>query len=360
MRSLALKKGNIHACPEDRCTRMFLQSRRLVEHGIRGVHSDGINSFRTMQSGSVMNHEFSLNDIAKKHATLLLTGSGCSAIQRLPHHLTSSSSETLQREVLLLNAVDTRHFVPGPGFGQQISEPSVRREFIVIRFLYLSFNYGNENKLFLVTADQTASDMPVFGTMLGEQKHPGHPLWKANESGVATFRVKHYLTTAIIKGYYSKPPSEFKKQYDRAESKHKSMHPVFPQLQPLAAMQQPNQFDELASSAEAGSDSSDSDLDENAGVEELILIAAMASEQRLDPGHAGGEDYEGELIEASTENRERLVGASLESLKLAEAPRAAESNTTAGIAAEFAADLNVPAGISGKPTSVTHSNVMYL
>ncbi len=232
-------------------------------------------------------------------------------------------------------------------FGQQTSEPYVRREFIVIRFLYLSFNYGNENKEWFVTADQTSSDMPLFGTMSGQQKHPGHPLWIANESGVATFRVKHYLTTAIIKGYFSKTPSDFKKQYDRAKSKHESMHPVIPQLQPLAAMQQPNQFDELASSAEAGSDSSDSDLDENAGVEELILIAAMSSEQRLDPGHAGGEDYEGELIEASTENRERLVGASL----------AAELNTTAGIAAEFAADLNVPAGISGKPTSVTHSTL---
>jgi len=106
-----------------------------------------------------------------------------------------------------------------------------------------------------------------------------------------------------------------------------------------------------------GSDSSDSDLDENAGVEELILIAAMASEQRLDPGHAGGEDYQGGLIEASTENRERLVGASLESLELAQARRAAELNTTAGIAAEFAADLNVPAGISGKPNSLTHSTL---
>ena len=63
------------------------------------------------------------------------------------------------------------------------------------------------------------------------------------------------------------------------------------------------------------------------------------------------------LIEASTENRERLVGASLESLELAQARRAAELNTTAGIAAEFAADLNVPAGISGKPTSVTHSTL---
>ena len=111
---------------------------------------------------------------------------------------------------------------------------------------------------------------------------------------------------------------------------------------------------------EAGSDLSDSELDDSIGVEELTLIAnsaATASEQMLDPGHAGGEDYQGGLIEASTENRERLVGASLESLELAQARRAAELNTTAGIAAEFAADLNVPAGISGKPNSVTHSTL---
>ena len=206
-----------------------------------------------------------------------------------------------------------------------------------------------------MTADQTASDMPLFGTMLGQQKHPGHPLWTANADGGATFRVKHLLTTAIIKGYFSKNPSDFKKQYDRAMLKHASAHPVIPQ--PLAVMQQPNQFYELASSADAGSDLSDSDLDDSIGVEELTLIAATASEQMLDPGHAGGEDYQGGLIEASTENRERLVGASLESLELAQARRAAGLNTTAGIAAEFAADLNVPAGISGKPNSVTHSTL---
>ena len=96
--------------------------------------------------------------------------------------------------------------------------------------------------------------------------------------------------------------------------KDASANPVIPQLQPLA---------------EANSDLSDSDLDD-----------------MLDPGHAG-EDYQGGLIEESTENRERLVGASL----------AAELNTTAGIAAEFAVNLNVSASISGKPTSVTHSTL---
>ena len=210
--SLAERKGTICTCPEDRCTRMFIRSHHLEKHCAKGVHSDGVNSFRTMQSGNVMNHEFSLNDVAKKHAILLLTGSGCAAVQRFQHHLTSGSGQTLQPEMLLLNEVtDTRHFAPSAGFGQQISEPFVRREFIVIRFLYLSFTYGNENKLFLVTADQTSSDMPLFGTMLGEQKHPGHPLWIANADGVATFRVKHLLTTAIIKGYFSKNPSDFKK-----------------------------------------------------------------------------------------------------------------------------------------------------
>jgi len=323
--SLAESKGTIYTCPEDRCTRMFIRSYHLEKHCAKGDHSDGINSFRTMQSGSVMNHEFSLNDVAKKHAMLLLTGSGCAAVQRFPHHLTSGSGETLQPEMLLLNdVIETRHFIPDAGFGQQTSEPYVRREFIVIRFLYLSFNYGNENKEWFVTADQTSSDMPLFGTMSGQQKHPGHPLWIANTDGVATFRVKHLLTTAIIKGYFSKTPSDFKKQYDRAMLKNASAQPVIPQLQPLAAMQQ-------STSAEADSDLSDSDLD-----------------NMLDPGHAGGEDYQGGLIEASTENRERLVGASLESLELAQARRAAELNTTAGIAAEFAADLNVPAGISGK------------
>ena len=269
-----------------------------------------------MQSGSVMNHEFSLNDVAKKHAILLLTGSGCAAVQRFQHHLTSGSGQTLEPEMLLLNDItDTLHFVPSAGFGQQISEPSVRREFIVIQFLYLSFKYGNEDKLFFVTADQISSDMPLFGTILGQQKHPGHPLWIANADGVATFRVKHLLTTAIIKGYFSKNPSDFKKQYDRAMLKEASANPVIPQLQPLV---------------EVDSDlSSDSDLDD-----------------MLAPGHAG-EDYQGGLIEASTENRERLVGASL----------AAELNTTAGIAAEFPVNLNVSASISGKPTSVTH---MYL
>ena len=142
--------------------------------------------------------------------------------------------------------------------------------------------------------------MPLFGTMLGQQKHPGHPLWTANADGVATIRVKHLLTTAIIKGYFSKNPSDFKKQYDRAMLKDASAQPVIPQLQPLAAMQQSNQFYELASSAEAGSDLSDSDLDDSIGVEELTLIAnsaATASEQMLDPGHAGGEDYQGGWID---------------------------------------------------------------
>lgn len=314
-RSLAERKGTICTCPEDRCTRYFIQSHNLEKHCAKGVHSDGINSFRTMQSGSVMNHEFSLNDVAKKHAILLLTGSGCAAVQRFQHHLTSGSGQTLEPEMLLLNDItDTLHFVPSAGFGQQISEPSVRREFIVIQFLYLSFKYGNEDKLFFVTADQISSDMPLFGTILGQQKHPGHPLWIANADGVATFRVKHLLTTAIIKGYFSKNPSDFKKQYDRAMLKEASANPVIPQLQPLV---------------EVDSDLSDSDLDD-----------------MLAPGHAG-EDYQGGLIEASTENRERLVGASL----------AAELNTTAGIAAEFPVNLNVSASISGKPTSVTH---MYL
>ena len=315
-RSLAERKGTICTCPEDRCTRYFIQSHNLEKHCAKGVHSDGINSFRTMQSGSVMNHEFSLNDVAKKHAILLLTGSGCAAVQRFQHHLTSGSGQTLEPEMLLLNDItDTLHFVPSAGFGQQISEPSVRREFIVIQFLYLSFKYGNEDKLFFVTADQISSDMPLFGTILGQQKHPGHPLWIANADGVATFRVKHLLTTAIIKGYFSKNPSDFKKQYDRAMLKEASANPDIPQLQPLV---------------EVDSDlSSDSDLDD-----------------MLAPGHAG-EDYQGGLIEASTENRERLVGASL----------AAELNTTAGIAAEFPVNLNVSASISGKPTSVTH---MYL
>ena len=314
-RSLAERKGTICTCPEDRCTRYFIQSHNLEKHCAKGVHSDGINSFRTMQSGSVMNHEFSLNDVAKKHAILLLTGSGCAAVQRFQHHLTSGSGQTLEPEMLLLNDItDTLHFVPSAGFGQQISEPSVRREFIVIQFLYLSFKYGNEDKLFFVTADQISSDMPLFGTILGQQKHPGHPLWIANADGVATFRVKHLLTTAIIKGYFSKNPSDFKKQYDRAMLKEASANPDIPQLQPLV---------------EVDSDLSDSDLDD-----------------MLAPGHAG-EDYQGGLIEASTENRERLVGASL----------AAELNTTAGIAAEFPVNLNVSASISGKPTSVTH---MYL
>ena len=314
-RSLAERKGTICTCPEDRCTRYFIQSHNLEKHCAKGVHSDGINSFRTMQSGSVMNHEFSLNDVAKKHAILLLTGSGCAAVQRFQHHLTSGSGQTLEPEMLLLNDItDTLHFVPSAGFGQQISEPSVRREFIVIQFLYLSFKYGNEDKLFFVTADQISSDMPLFGTILGQQKHPGHPLWIANADGVATFRAKHLLTTAIIKGYFSKNPSDFKKQYDRAMLKEASANPDIPQLQPLV---------------EVDSDLSDSDLDD-----------------MLAPGHAG-EDYQGGLIEASTENRERLVGASL----------AAELNTTAGIAAEFPVNLNVSASISGKPTSVTH---MYL
>jgi hypothetical protein len=315
--SLAVKKDTINRCPEPRCTRMFIRSHRLAEHCATGLHSDGVNPFRTMQSGSVMNHEFSLNDVAKKHATLLLTGSGCAAVQRFPHHL-SGSGEALQPEFFLLNdVVDTHHFVPDPGFGQQTSEPYARREFIVIRFLYLSFNYGNENKLFLVTADQTAADMPLFGTMLGQEKHPGHPLWIANADGVATFRVKHLLTTAIIKGYFSKNPSDFKKQYDRAMLKDAPAHPVIPQ--PLA-------FYELASSAGANSDLSDSDLDDSIDVEERTRIAnsaATASEQMIGPGHAGGEDYQGGDIEASTENREWLVGASLGSLELAQARRAA-------------------------------------
>ena len=342
--SLAVKKGTINRCPEPRCTRMFIRSHHLAEHCETGLHSDGVNPFRTMQSGSVMNHEFSLNDVAKKHATLLLTGSGCAAVHRFPHHLTSGSNEALQPEFFLLNdVVDTRHFVPDPGFGQQTSEPHARREFIVIRFLYLSFNYGNENKLFLVTADQLASDMPLFGTMLGQEKHPGHPLWMANAGGVATFRVKHLLTTAIIKGYFSKNPSDFKKQYDRAMLKDAPAHPVIPQ--PLA-------FYELASSAGADSDlSEDSDLDDSIGVEERTRIAnsaATASEQMLDPGHAGGgEDYQGELIEASTENHEQLVG------ELAQARRAAPGPPAPAPAAGLGAH---PKGMKrklGQDTAVT-------
>jgi len=174
--------------------------------------------------------------------------------------------------------------------------------------------------------------MPLFGTILGQEKHAGHPLWIANLDGSATFRVRHLLTATIIKGYFSKKPSDFKKQYERARLKHDkaAAHPVIPQLQPLAAMQDPNH--ELPSS-EADSDLSDSDLDDNNDVDdELVLIAnsvAKASERRLDPAHPGGEAYQGGsggLIEASIE----------------------ELNTTAGIPAEFAVDLNVPADISGK------------
>ena len=120
-------------------------------------------------------------------------------------------------------------------------------------------------------------------------------------------------------------------------------HPVIPQ--PLA-------FYELASSAGADSDlSEDSDLDDSIGVEERTRIAnsaATASEQMLDPGHAGGgEDYQGELIEASTENHEQLVG------ELAQARRAAPGPPAPAPAAGLGAH---PKGMKrklGQDTAVT-------
>ena len=373
-RRIAEKNGTMLSCSVDNCNRMFITTRRLHEHCERGNHSDGINFFRSKPGESTGRSTLSLRDSVKKHIISVLDGSTCSLVQRQPHHLTDGSTrQTEPNEHNILPELQGAHFLPDAGFGKQSAEPHVRREFKVIEYLYLVFHYGNEDKLYLTTADQAATDMPLFGTILGQQKHAGHPLWKPNSDDMPTFRVRHLLTTAVIKGYFSKKPADFLKQYERAKLKNEKElghvivpSAVIPQQQPFAAMQEPNRFHGVASSAEhnsdsSDSDSSDSDLDNSSDVEELVLIANSATKalEQQRHSHAGGEDCQGGLIETSTENRERLVGGSLESLELAQARRAARLNTTTGIAAELAADSNVPAGISGKPLG-NPQYVMYL
>lgn len=305
---LALKKGTNFPCPEPTCTRMFTTSRYLDYHCEEGNHSDGKNPFR-VKSGIRLRSTLSLRDCGKQCTISFLDGSDCSLITRQPHHLANGSArQTVPNEHNLLTDIEgPAHFVPDAGFGRQFTEPHVRREFEVIAYLYLVYQYGNEDKLFLTTADQASADMPLFGTVEGEKKHVGHPLWKANVDGRRTFRVRQLLTVAIIKGYFSKKPEDFKKQYERAKKKHEeglkhlvpSTHPVIPpvipQLQPLAAMQEPNQFpEELAGSAEAVSDFSDSDLDDDNDVAEVSALmansAANAFEQTPDTGNGDGHD----------------------------------------------------------------------
>ena len=302
---LALKKGTNFPCPEPKCTRMFISSRYLLDHCEKGNHSDGKNSFR-VKSGIRLRSTLSLRDCGKQCTISFLDGSDCSLITRQPHHLANGSTrQTVPNEHNLLTDIEgPAHFVPDAGFGRQLTEPHARREYAVIAYLYLVYQHGNENKLFLTTADQASADMPLFGTFEGEKKHAGHPLWKANVDGRSTFRVRQLLTVAIIKGYFSKKPEDFKKQYERAKKKHEeglkhlivpSSHPVIPQLQPLAAMQEPNQsVQELAGSAEADSDLSDSDLDDDNNVAEISALmansAANAFEQTLDTGNSDGHD----------------------------------------------------------------------
>ena len=84
---------------------------------------------------------------------------------------------------------------------------------------------------------------------------------KAAQKNYPSIAIVQKCADVLLSGYFSKKPEDFKKQYERAKKKHEeglehlivpSVHPVIPQLQPLAAMQQDNQFQELAGSAEAG------------------------------------------------------------------------------------------------------------
>ena len=230
---LAVKNKNCYTCPIERCTRLFISQRGYKEHMESMRHTDGSNYFRV--GPDITRSAISTEDYTRQQAITILAGGDSALVQRYSYHLDSASAAPMQ-----FTEEDVRgdHFIPNPGFGQQISEPHFRRDYSVIAFLFHIYDQGNQNKLHLATAEQVAANMHLFGTLEGEQAFPGNPVWLARPDLRPVFRVSQLLQARVIKTYFGKNANVFRNQFLRAEAKEQQQQQQQPPPQP---QQQPPQ-----------------------------------------------------------------------------------------------------------------------